>query len=159
MFTNSGPGACASQRPPAGTGRDRTRILSHGRSERTRLLAEGQGGWLLVGTGFRRGTGAYPLHRPPERVLGGRSGRRSSWVWVSALVGCSRVQGAVSVEADPVQNRLHLGDASACGRLPRESPATFYYPCFSIVIRELQFDKNSLDLFQTEMTLASDLAF
>lgn len=34
-------------------------------------VGRGQGGWLLVGTGFWRGTGAYTLDHPPEQFLGG----------------------------------------------------------------------------------------
>lgn len=114
MSRESARGACLqiaalapaplSARPP---GRDEgARIFCHGRRGWTRLLAEGKGGWLLVGTGFRRGVGAYTVHHPPEQVLGGWGGAGTVWLGggLRSLVGCSKVKVTVSVEADAVQN-------------------------------------------------------
>lgn len=53
------------------------------------------------------------LHHPAAHVLGGwgAAGFRGGPAgYASALVECSRAEAIVSVDADLVQHRLHLGD-------------------------------------------------
>lgn len=78
---------------------------------------------------------------------------------LSSLVGCSRVEATVSRSSPCSKTSCTWETREPVGGFLVNFLAALYSCCFSVVIRELQFDKDSLDLFQTEIPYVSILAF
>lgn len=150
VFTNRGRRTRASQRPPAGTGPVGAKIRSKGRSERTGLLAECRKAGSLWGPG------------PGEEL-----GLTLCNTYLSKPGVPEAQQGLVKLGIDyfhpgcaaPGFKSLLLQKRTLCntdctletresvgGSLMNFLPPLYSF-CFSVIIRELQFDKESLDLF------------